>query len=145
MARVGPDELYWQDLTVDHDLITSFFTAYGSALAAGDLEGVADAYAYPSLVLGGPQIILVSSRDDVRRAFAGAAADYAAQGFTVAHPDVTMIDDQGAGVVWVGVQWTYSSADRSRLQLDAYRYLLRHSDDGSFTIAALTAAPTDAP
>ncbi|GAB3247264.1 hypothetical protein [Arthrobacter pigmenti] len=121
--------------------LQGFFERYGAALANGDLETVADAYAYPSLVLGGPEIILVSTREDVKGAFASAAEGYRAEGFTRARPSINVVDDEGTGTVWVAVQWTYSSEDGSKQQLDAYRYLLRHHDDG-YAIAALTTAPT---
>lgn len=120
--------------------LESFFKRYGEALAIGDLETVADSYACPSLVLGGPEIILVSTRDDVISAFAGAAESHRRDGFTRADASVTVIDDGAADVSWVAVDWVYSSDDGSKTQNDAYRYLVRRAG-GSYSVAALAPAP----
>ncbi|MDN5916445.1 MAG: hypothetical protein L0I76_15310 [Pseudonocardia sp.] len=123
--------------------LEEFFIRYGAALAEGDLDSVADAYTYPSLVLGGPETILVTDREAVKGAFAGAAEQHRAEGFTVATPEVRVVDDGAApGVLWVAVRWIYSSEDGSKQQLDGYRYLLRH-DDGGYRIAALAPVPSN--
>lgn len=109
----------------DIDALHRFFTDYGGALAGGDLERVADCYAYPSYVMGEEESLVVPDRDAVIGAFRGGAEQYRAQGLVGAVPAITGAETLSAALTSVDVRWSYTDSERTERASENYRYIVR--------------------
>ncbi len=122
--------------------LQEFFDGYGRALASGDPDGIAIAFDYPSLVLGGPVPVVLSGPAAIHAALAGDAEPDPLAGFTEVDARIDHVDDAAVGGWWVAVHWTYRPDDGSGHWHEAYRYLVRPVAHG-FVITALARVPCD--
>ncbi|MEU4539593.1 hypothetical protein AB0G15_32535 [Streptosporangium sp. NPDC023825] len=109
--------------------IKTFLFRYAGALTAGDLDGIAACYGYPSLILGDESAQAVAEASDVKNAFAGAAERYRAQGLTEIRPTIGETTRITERLVDVKVRWEYLDAEGVTRAEGYYRYTLR-GDDG---------------
>jgi hypothetical protein len=119
-----------------------FFERYGTALTAGDLEGIALCYSYPSLVVTDTASRSLSSPEEVIAAFGGADEMDEAVGLTRAVAGIQKIEGPVGGVVWVTVRWSYRDCSDEERFADAYRYLLREVES-TIEICTVTPVPVD--
>lgn len=110
--------------------VEDFFSAYAEAFAAGDLDGVAGCYGYPSLVLAGGTVLGVGDEADVRAAFAGVADLYRSQGVVRASPKLERVMWVTGQIADVDVQWAYLDAAGAVRGGDRYRYTVRDTGSG---------------
>jgi hypothetical protein len=114
-----------------HDKIKEFFDRYGQALGGSDLDGVAECYFTPALVVSESATIEVANPDAVRSAFAGAAEAYASKGVVGANADIRAVDRLTEGLSFVTVVWEYVDSQGGTQPGESYRYLLRHGANGT--------------
>jgi hypothetical protein len=119
--------------------LAAFFAAYGRALSAGDLDGIAACYTTPGLVLGDENSLPISSLDEVRRAFTGAAEAYRARGLVTARPQLGRVESLTPRLVAADVRWEYLDPAGAAEPGAAYRYLLRLDDAGEPRIQVVIA------
>jgi hypothetical protein len=105
--------------------LSAFFETYARALSAGDLDGIAACYTTPGLVLGDDNSLPISTLDEVRGAFAGAAEAYRARGLVTARPRLDRVQPLTARLVEADVRWEYLDPAGAAVPGAAYRYLLR--------------------
>ncbi|MGS2648410.1 hypothetical protein [Streptosporangium sp. LJ11] len=121
--------------------IKAFLFRYADALTAGDLDGIAACYGYPSLILGDESAQAVAEASDVKNAFAGAAERYRAQGLTEIRPTIGETTRITERLVDVKVRWEYLDAEGVTRAEGYYRYTLR-GDDGDTGIGTDTGTGT---
>jgi hypothetical protein len=114
--------------------VAGFLKRYATALAGGDLAGIAACYALPALVLGDGAAIPVAEAGQVEAAFAGAAEAYRAQGLVGVRPELRGVDRLTATLTMVDVRWAYLDEGGEARRHSAYRYLLRRAEDGGLGI-----------
>jgi ketosteroid isomerase-like protein len=128
------------DRRFDRERATEFFSGYGQALTTGDLEAIARCYSYPCLVVTDVASLAISSPEQVMAAFADTDAPLATASSTRAVAGVRSIESPGEHLAWVTVRWSYRTDRDDELYSDAYRYLLRESDD-DVEICTVTPVP----
>lgn len=128
-------------MDANESTLTRFLQHYGTALATGDLPGIADHYAYPALAVGDAESVAIENRDAVQAAFRGAADAYRAQGLVAAVPTLEQTDPLGGRLSEVTVRWSYRDDAGSEQQSERYRYLLRRDGD-EWRIGVVTALPS---
>lgn len=120
--------------------LTRFFQRYGTALATGDLPGIAHCYAYPSLAVADAASVVIESQEAVQAAFQGAAEGYRAQGLVAAVASFERTDHLSDALCEVTIRWSYRDDSGSERQSERYRYLIRRQDD-EWSISVVTALP----
>ncbi|GAA5074573.1 ketosteroid isomerase-like protein [Thermocatellispora tengchongensis] len=121
--------------------IDEFFATYAAALVAGDLDGIAAAYAYPCLILADDFSLAVQEAAEVKRAFDGAAERHRAQGLVGARPLVGAVDKVTERLVDVDVRWEYLDDGGVVRERDHYRYTLHLGEGGEAAIRVVVAIP----
>lgn len=128
-------------MTVDADTIRSFLERYGAALSAGDLDGVADCWALPALVVSDDGAVEVTDTEQIRTFFGQAVAWYRSRGIVATRPQIERTEPLSDRLVSVDARWPTFDADGSEVSSERSRYVLRVVDDGSLGIhAAITRA-----
>ena len=113
----------------DHGDVQTFLNSYGVALAAGDLDALAETYAFPALVVTDEASLLVSDPDIVRDSFRGAAQSYRERGLVAAVAQIRSLGTTSAGLVWADVRWSYRDENAGEADSESFRYLLRRGRD----------------
>jgi hypothetical protein len=113
---------------MSEEILRAFFTAYGHALATGDLETIAERYVLPALVLSDAGSIPLGTPEQIAAAADAAARHYADQGIAAIQPRLTRLDPISATLTEVDVTWLYQTASGKTLFEERYRYLLREVD-----------------
>ncbi|QVQ50008.1 hypothetical protein J4H86_13595 [Spiractinospora alimapuensis] len=109
----------------EHDGLRGFFDDYGGALATGDINRLADCYAYPTFALGDDQSLAMSDRDAATTAFSGATEHFGGPGMAVAAPTLTAVEELTPTLTSVDVRWSYSDAGGTERGGESYRYVVR--------------------
>lgn len=110
--------------------VEDFFATYADAFAAGDLDGVARCYGYPSIVLTNGTVLGVQDEADVRAAFSGVADLYRSRGVVQARPRFERIAWVTEQIADVDVQWEYFDGAGAVRGGDRYRYTVRDTGSG---------------
>jgi len=113
----------------DHDDVQAFLNSYGVALAAGDLDTLAQTYAFPALVVTDEESLLVSDPDMVRESFHGTAESYRERGLVGIVAQIRALGTTSAGLVWADVRWSYRDEYAGEADSESFRYLLRRGRD----------------
>jgi hypothetical protein len=71
-------------MTQQEQRLQAFFVRYGEALAAGNLQTIANCYVLPGLVLSDTGSISIADHEEIEAAFRGAAEAYRTQGLVAA-------------------------------------------------------------
>ncbi|MFE4464174.1 hypothetical protein ACFRCR_03555 [Oerskovia sp. NPDC056781] len=124
----------------DHDDVQRFLNSYGVALAAGDLDTIAETYAFPALVVTDEASVLISEPDTVRESFRGAAESYRERGLVGAVAQIRSLGTTSAGLVWADVRWSYRDEYAAEADTESFRYLLRR---GRETFQICVVVPVD--
>ncbi|QBI52994.1 hypothetical protein [Streptomonospora litoralis] len=128
---------------LDRTAIQDFFTTYGQALAAGDLDGIAACYSYPAYVAGDAQSLEIGAPNEVKDAFSGAAEQYHRRGLFGAVPEVRAAEALTDSLVWADVRWSYTDRDDVEQEASTFRYVLRVTAE-SVRICVVVAAAVEA-
>jgi|SRR5690625_2911257 len=127
---------------LDETEIQDFFTTYGRALAAGDLDGITACYSYPAYVAGDAQSIAIDAPNEVKHAFSGAAEQYRKRGLFAAVPEVRAGEALTDSLVWADVRWSYTDRDGAEQESSSFRYVLRVTAE-SVRICVVVAAAVE--
>jgi hypothetical protein len=125
----------------DHDDVQEFLNSYGVALATGDLDSIAEAYAFPALVVTDDASVLIADPDTVRDSFRGAAEGYRSRGLVGVVAQIRSLGTTSAGLVWADVRWSYRDEYAAEADTESFRYLLRRGRD---TFHICVVVPVDA-
>lgn len=109
-------------------LFDAFFRKYGTALATGDLDGIADCYGYPGLVVFDDGAMVVAEAEEIRKQFDGAAERYQAEGLVAAVPEILQVQRLTDVIAAADVRWSYQDTQGVERGTGTYRYLLRTAD-----------------
>jgi hypothetical protein len=101
-----------------------FLEAYGSALGAGDLEGILSSWGIPSLVISDQGAIAVSSPEQVKEFFAHAVAWYHSQGWVETRPREWHTEKLSPVLFSVDVYWDAIDQSGQSFPSDHSRYIL---------------------
>ncbi|QUH02834.1 hypothetical protein HUO13_20265 [Saccharopolyspora erythraea] len=114
---------------IDLDMLTDFFADYGQALSDGDAATIAGCYRVPALVLSDAGSVAISAAEEIEAYFDGHAEQHRARGLVTAQPSVRGHWPLTGQLVTVDVVWSYLDAEGTTRQREAYRYLLRVTED----------------
>ncbi len=119
-------------MTAPTDLndLTDFFGRYGAALTAGDLPVIAGCYTLPGMVVSGSYSFTFSSPAAVALSFLGAAPSYADRRIVAAHAQFIDVQQLGAALALVAVEWEYLDCHGNALPGERYQYLIRAEPTG---------------
>ena len=84
-----------------NESIAEFFARYTGYLTDGDLDGLADIYAYPSLAVS-PQGIMAITDPEQTRAFFAAGREFYHSRQIMAVRAADIVTDIEVGTIWVG-------------------------------------------
>lgn len=126
----------------EHEDVQTFLNSYGVALSAGDLDTIAESYAFPALVVADEVSVLVADPDTVRESFRGAAQNYRQRGLVGAVAQIEDVRVTSAGLVWVDVRWSYRDEYAREADAESFRYLLRRGRN-TFTICVVVPVDPD--
>ncbi len=127
--------------TQQEEHLQAFFVRYGEALAAGDLQTIANCYALPGLVLSDVGSTTIADPEEIETAFRGTAQAYRAQGLVAARPTIVGSEAITEGLMFVSVRWDYLDEQGRSVHQDSYRYLLRIAHDAEPRIQVVIATP----
>jgi len=113
----------------DSDDVQSFLTTFGVAVSTGDLDAIADAHAFPVLVVGPASTEVVPDPDAVRDAARDAARGYRERGLVAAAAHLEDVEEVGDALVWARVRWSYRDEWANEQESRNVRYLLRRARD----------------
>lgn len=108
----------------EHNGLRAFFDNYGGALATGDINHLADCYAYPTFVLGDDQSLAMSDRDAATTAFSDATERFGGPGMAAATP-ILKAERLTSTLTSVDVRWSYADAGGTEQGGDSCRYVVR--------------------
>ncbi|WP_125776529.1 hypothetical protein [Antribacter gilvus] len=114
----------------DREDLTRFLADYGAALGAGDLDGVADRFGFPSLLVAADRSVLVTDPETVLDSHRERLAAYRADDLVAAVPELRTVEEVTDELLWAGVRWSYRDENAAEGAADEVRYLLRRSRDG---------------
>lgn len=130
------------ETTTSAETIEEFFARYTGYLTAGDLDGLADIYSYPSLAVSPAGLMAISDPDQTREFFAQGQEFYRSRGIHgVRARDI--VTDAEVPTVWVG-RLVLENLDADGEPVDGERnaYQVVTLPDGTRRIAVTT--PLDA-
>jgi hypothetical protein len=118
-----------EDVIMNEDQIRQFLDNYGQALSAGDLDGVAECWDIPALVLSDEGAISVSNSDQIKQFFARAAEGYRSQGLVATRPQIERVDQLTERLIAVDVRWPAFNAAGAEQSSERSHYILWLGDD----------------
>jgi hypothetical protein len=110
--------------------LESFVEAYGKAISSSDLEGVADSWEVPALVLSDEGTTVVNAKEEVTGFFEKAAASYKSQGRTSTIGEIISKQYLTKNIVALDVRWPSFDDEGKAKAVEMSHYLLRIGDDG---------------
>ena len=110
--------------------VESFVEAYGRAISSSDLEGVADSWEVPALVLSDEGTTVVNTKEEVMGFFEKAAASYKSQGRTSTIGEIISMQHLTKNIVVLDVRWPSFDDEGKAKAVEMSHYLLRIGDDG---------------
>jgi ketosteroid isomerase-like protein len=113
----------------DSDDVQTFLATFGVAVSTGDLDAIADTYAFPALVVDGTTSEVVPDPDTVRDAARRAARGYRERGLVAAAAHLEDVEEVGDALVWARVRWSYRDEWANEQESSTVRYLLRRARD----------------
>ncbi|WP_454043697.1 hypothetical protein [Cellulosimicrobium sp. Marseille-Q8652] len=126
----------------DSDDVQAFLTTFGVAVSTGDLDAIADGYAFPALVVDPASSRLVPDPDAVRDAAVGAARGRTERGLVAAAPYLEDVEEVGDALLWARVRWSYRDENANEKESSTVRYLLRRARD-TFEVCVVVAEAPD--
>lgn len=113
----------------DSDDVQTFLATYAVAVSTGDLDAIADGYAFPALVVDGTTSEVVPDPDAVRDAAVRTARGYRERGLVGAVAHLEDVEEVGDALVWARVRWSYRDEWANEQESATVRYLLRRARD----------------
>jgi hypothetical protein len=126
---------------MSEETLRAFYTAYGAALAAGDLTAIAAGYTLPALVLSDAGSIPLGHPEQIASTAQLAFLDYQARGVSAIHPRLTRVDPISATLTSVDITWLYQNAEGHTVLEEAYRYLVRLDEAARPLIQVVVSKP----
>jgi hypothetical protein len=124
----------------DRDDLLTFLTDYGAALGAGDLEAIADRFAFPSLLALPDGSLVLSDPHTVHDSIRERLARFRDQDLVAAVPQVIDVAQAGPAFLWAEVRWSYRDENASEGAAERVRYLLRRARE-TFEICVILPLP----
>src|SRR5690606_41726538 len=90
----------------DADDVQTFLTTYGVALSTGDLDTIGESYAFPALVVGTTDSVLLTDPEAVREPPAELAREFREPGLVCVAPPLVRLAAPGAARVWWRARWS---------------------------------------
>lgn len=114
--------------------IRYFLERYGKAMANGDVEALAEMWAYPSLVVGEQMSMAVTSPEQVKEFFANAKEQYNRQGIEHTRPVLEGLEWPTEHVALAWVRWPYVRDNNSAHYAESCMYTLKCDESGEIKI-----------
>ncbi|MBD8077630.1 hypothetical protein [Cellulosimicrobium arenosum] len=111
----------------DSDDVQAFLTSFAVATSTGDLDAIAESYAFPALVVSGSGSEAVGEPETVRDAAQTAARGMRERGLVAAAALVEDVAEVGDSLVWARVRWSYRDENANERESGTARYLLRRA------------------
>ncbi|MBD5787269.1 hypothetical protein IF650_13910 [Cellulosimicrobium terreum] len=127
----------------DSDDVQTFLTTFGVAVSTGDLDAIADRYAFPALTVGTSSSEVVPDPDAVRDDARASARGYRERGLVAAVAHLVGVEEVGDALVWARVRWSYRDEYANERESREVRYLLRRARD-TFEVCVVVPVPPDA-
>ncbi|WP_251151409.1 hypothetical protein [Cellulosimicrobium sp. Marseille-Q4280] len=128
----------------DSDDVQAFLTTFGVAVSTGDLDAIAEAYAFPALTVRQGSSEIVPDPDTVRDAARDAARGHRERGLVAAAPYLDDVEEVGDALLWARVRWSYRDENANEKESRTVRYLLRRARDGFEVCVVVPEAPDGA-
>lgn len=113
----------------DSDDVQAFLTTFGVAVSTGDLDAIAESYAFPALAVDATTSEVVPDPDAVRDTARRAARGYRERGLVAAAAHLEDVEEVGDALVWARVRWSYRDEWANEQDSATVRYLLRRARD----------------
>lgn len=113
----------------DADDVQTFLTTYGVALSTGDLDTIGESYAFPALVVGTTDSVLLTDPEAVRESTAELARGFRERGLVGVVAHLVGVEEAGDALVWAHARWSYRDEYANEQEAQEVRYLLRRARD----------------
>ncbi|NDO88188.1 hypothetical protein [Cellulosimicrobium composti] len=113
----------------DADDVQTFLTTYGVALSTGDLDTIGESYAFPALVVGTTDSVLLTDPEAVRESTAELARGFRERGLVGVVAHLVGVEEVGDALVWVHARWSFRDEYANEQEAQEVRYLLRRARD----------------
>lgn len=124
----------------DRDALAAFLARLSAAFGTGDLQAVSESFAFPALVVGPGESVLVPDAEPVVAGFRERLAGHEGDDLVAAVAQVQAVEEVTDDLLWVRVRWSYRDENASEGASDAVRYLLRRGRD-TFEICVAVPVP----
>ena len=109
--------------------IHHFFTRYGEALGAGDLNVIVDCWGIPAFIFSDGGIQTVTESKQVEAFFRNGVAYYKSQGLASTHAEIKQIEQLGQSIYSVDLRWANLDENGVKKTTESWRYTLKVSAD----------------
>lgn len=113
---------------------TELLEAFSAAFRRGDVDGIADCYTTPAIVISDDRSVVFGSRGEVMDGFRAVLARYWSSGVVPVGYSVEQEARLTANLREVVVEWRHRDSAHDVPFRELYRYLVRREGDGALRI-----------